>query len=140
MGRQFHSVRVDRSGLPPVLDPGAPAVVYLNHSSWWDPLLMMWLGANAYPGREQYGPIEASQLQRYGFFKHLGVFGVEKGTASGARNFLRNGRELRSRRGAMLWLTPQGRFADVRERPVRFAPGLAHLAARLATEQRTVCP
>ncbi len=131
MGRQFHSVRVDLSGLPPVLDPGTSAVVYLNHSSWWDPLLMLWLGANAYPGRDQYGPIEASQLQRYGFFKHLGIFGVEKGTASGARVFLRTAQEVLSRRGAMLWLTPQGRFADARERPVRFAPGMAHLAARL---------
>jgi hypothetical protein len=131
MKRQFHAVRVDSCGLPPVLDPGTPAVVYLNHASWWDPLLMMWLGANAYPGRDQYGPIEAGQLQRYGFFKHLGVFGVEKGTASGARVFLRTAQRVLSRPGAMLWLTPQGRFADVRERPARFAPGLAHLAARL---------
>ena len=91
--RQFHALRVDACGLPPELDPGTPAVVYLNHASWWDPLLMMWLGANVYPGRDQYGPIEASQLQRYGFFKHLGIFGVEKGTASGARVFLRTAQE-----------------------------------------------
>ena len=30
----------------------------------------------------------------------------------------------------MLWLTPQGCFADPRERPVRFKPGIGHLAAR----------
>jgi hypothetical protein len=29
----------------------------------------------------------------------------------------------------MLWLTPQGRFSDVRERPLRFQAGLGHLAA-----------
>jgi hypothetical protein len=30
----------------------------------------------------------------------------------------------------MIWMTPQGRFADVRERPLSFASGLAHLARR----------
>ena len=31
----------------------------------------------------------------------------------------------------MLWVTPQGRFADPRERPLTFKPGLAALAARV---------
>ena len=31
----------------------------------------------------------------------------------------------------MLAVTPQGRFADPRERPARFQPGLGHLAARV---------
>lgn len=48
-----------------------------------------------------------------------------------ARSFLRHSESLLSQEGSMLWLTPQGRFADIRERPVRFAPGLAHLATRL---------
>jgi hypothetical protein len=91
---------------------------------------MMWLGRRCYPGRSQYGPIEASQLERYSFFKYLGVFGIEKGTVSGARRFLRVSEAILARDGAMIWLTPQGRFADVRERPSSFASGLAHLALR----------
>ena len=31
----------------------------------------------------------------------------------------------------MLWVTPQGRFVDVRERPLVFKPGLAALAAKV---------
>jgi hypothetical protein len=31
----------------------------------------------------------------------------------------------------MLWITAQGRFADVRERPLRLRSGVGHLAARL---------
>ena len=128
--QNFHAIRVLRSGRPPVVPEGRPLVVYLNHASWWDPLMMMWLGSRCYPGRPQYGPIEAAQLERYSFFKYLGVFGIEKGSVSGARRFLRVSEGLLSQEGAMIWLTPQGRFADVRERPLAFASGLAHLAAR----------
>jgi hypothetical protein len=83
------------------------------------------------PKRIHFGPIEDGQMKRYGFFKWIGIFGVEKGTASGARRFLRIAQGLLARPESVLWLTPQGRFADVRERPVRFAPGLSHLAARM---------
>ncbi len=129
--RHFHAVRLELGCSAPQVPLGTPLIVYVNHASWWDPLVMMWLGARCYPGRPQYGPIEAVQLERYGIFKSLGVFGVEKGTSAGARAFLRTSESLLARPGTMLWLTPQGRFADVRERPVRLAAGIAHLAARM---------
>ena len=130
LGTHFHAVRLAIDGLPPSVEFERPLVVYLNHASWWDPLMMMWLARQCYPGRPQYGPIEAEQLKRYGFFKHLGVFGVEKGTVLGAKNFLRISDTILAQRGSMIWMTPQGRFADVRERPLSFASGLAHLAKR----------
>ena len=129
--RHFHLVHLATGGGPPQIDPEHPFIVYLNHASWWDPLLMLWLGARLYPGRHQYGPMDAAQLERYSFFKRLGVFGVRQGGGMSARSFLRNSESLLRQPGTMLWLTPQGRFADIRERPVRFAPGLAHLATRL---------
>lgn len=131
LSRHFHALRMASGGGAPEVPFSDPLVVYLNHASWWDTLLMMWLGRRLYPNRPQYGPIDAAQLERYGIFKSLGVFGVEKGTASGARKFLRVSSEVLKQDGAMLWLTPQGRFSDVRERPVRFAAGIAHLALRM---------
>ena len=129
--RHFHRVHLATGGEPPPIAAGHPLIVYLNHASWWDPLLMLWLGARLYPDRRQYGPMDAAQLERYSFFKRLGVFGVPRGGSMSARSFLRYSEALLSQEGTMLWLTPQGRFADIRERPVRFAPGLAHLATRL---------
>ena len=131
LGGQFRAVRLSRRGWQPSEGAPRPLVVYLNHASWWDPLLALWLATRFMPGRMHFGPIEDGQMQRYGFFKWIGIFGVEKGTASGARRFLRMAQALLARRDAVLWLTPQGRFADVRERPVRFASGLSHLAARM---------
>lgn len=131
LGRQFRAVRLSVRGWRPTEGAPGPLVIYLNHASWWDPLLALWLAMRFLPGRIHFGPIEDGQMKRYGFFKWIGIFGVEKGTGSGARRFLRIAQGLLARPKAVLWLTPQGRFADVRERPVHFAPGLSHLAARI---------
>jgi 1-acyl-sn-glycerol-3-phosphate acyltransferase len=57
------------------------------------------------------------------------VFPVEQGTVLGAKQFHRAGRDVLSRDGATLWVTPQGRFVDPRDRDVSFAAGLAGLVA-----------
>ncbi len=64
-------------------------------------------------------------------FRKLGFFGVEQGTRRGAIQFLRTAENILHDPNSLLVITPQGRFADVRERPVRFAAGLGHLATRV---------
>ena len=88
------------------------------------------LAAEAMPEREHYAPMDAAALARYGILKRLGVFGVEMKSARGAAQFLRKSLAI-LRTGGVLWVTPQGRFADVRERPLAFKPGLAALAVRV---------
>ncbi|MFP3944947.1 MAG: lysophospholipid acyltransferase family protein, partial [Alphaproteobacteria bacterium] len=63
--------------------------------------------------------------------KRLGIFGVEQESPRGAAQFLTVSKGILSRPGTMIWLTPEGHFTDVRCRPVRFQPGLAHLAREL---------
>ena len=127
--RHFHAVR--RSGPPPRIPAGAALVVYCNHPSWWDPMLAIHLAATLFPARTHHGPIDAAALRRYPFFRRLGFFGVQPGVA-GARRFLRVAGALVERPGSALWITPEGRFTDPRQRPVRLRPGLGRLAARLA--------
>lgn len=83
------------------------------------------------PDRQHYAPIEAEQLQRYGVLRRLGFFGVEKGTVRGAAQFLRVATAVLAESTAVLWITAQGRFADVRERPLRLESGVEHLARRM---------
>lgn len=137
--KHFHAVRVLREAAPPP-DDGRPLVVYLNHASWWDPLTCLLLAEEYFPRRTGYAPIEAVMLERYRILSRIGLFGIEPGTARGARDFLRtagailspNTDSTPSHRRA-LWLTPQGRFADPRERPVQLQRGLASLT-RLVPE------
>lgn len=126
----FHALRILRSGLQSELNPAGPLVVVTNHPSWWDPVISALLSGR-YSERRVFAPIDAKALETYRFFKKLGFFGVEQGTARGAVTFLRvAGRVLREP-DAILWVTAQGRFTDPRQRPVRLMPGLGHALARI---------
>jgi 1-acyl-sn-glycerol-3-phosphate acyltransferase len=130
LARHFHAVLLSRQSAAE-FPPGAPVIAYLNHASWWDPLTCLLLADAAFPGRRSFAPMDEAQLARYGVFRKLGMFGVAPGTARGAKVFLRVGARVLSEPDSMLWVTPQGRFADARERPLRFAGGLAALARRV---------
>jgi 1-acyl-sn-glycerol-3-phosphate acyltransferase len=124
--RHFHSLRVSRASVLP-LKTDQPLVIYSNHASWWDPLVALLLANEFLPGQRVFAPIDAVALKRYGFFKRLGAFGVEQGTQRGAVQFLRVARTILQQPENTLWLTPQSRFADARERPVSFKAGIGHL-------------
>ena len=127
--KHFHSLRILERGLPP-RDCASPLVIYLNHASWWDPLVCLLLSREFFADRTSFAPIDAPMLERYGFFRHLGFFGVEQDTPRGALTFLRTAHALLASAHNAVWLTPQGRFMDVRERPLRLKDGLGALATR----------
>jgi 1-acyl-sn-glycerol-3-phosphate acyltransferase len=129
--RHFHAVRVAHAERFKGIT--GPLIVYANHSSWWDPMVSILLAAELMPKRKHYAPMDSAALEKYGILKRLGIFPVEATTARGAVQFLRTGEAILEA-GGVLWVTPQGRFADVRERPLEFKAGMAALAARVASE------
>lgn len=126
--RHFHAVRVSNAAAFTSLAPG-PLIVYANHSSWWDPMVCVLLAQRCMPRRRHFAPMDADALERYSILKRIGIFGVEMKTARGAAQFLRTGLAI-LKAGGVLWITPQGRFADARD-PLIFKPGMAALAARV---------
>ena len=128
--RHFHAVRIAHPERFKGLD--GPLIVYANHTSWWDPMVCVLLADEMMPERRHYAPMDAAALERYGILKLLGIFPVEMKTPRGAVQFLRTGEAI-LKSGGVLWVTPQGRFADPRERPLEFKPGMAALAARVAS-------
>jgi 1-acyl-sn-glycerol-3-phosphate acyltransferase len=129
MAGSFRAVRLSRPGLPD-LPQDRPLVVYSNHPSWWDPAFYIVLHSRLFPNREGYGPMDVAMLRRYGFFRRIGIFGVEQDSRAGALRFLSTARHILSDPRRMLWITAQGRFADPRERPLALRTGVAHLMAR----------
>ncbi|RXH56789.1 lysophospholipid acyltransferase family protein [Granulicella sibirica] len=132
--RNFHGVRV--RGADQFTATTGPLIVYANHSSWWDPMVLILLAARMMPQRRHYAPMDARALKRYKILSYLGIFGVELESARGAVQFLRTGAAALSS-GGVMWITPQGKFVDTRVRPLTFKPGLAGLAARAADENGT---
>lgn len=134
IARHFHSLRVSKADLPFVRSD-LPLVAFTNHASWWDPLVGLVLKHEFYPERTAFMPIDAAALNRYKIFGKLGFFGVEQDNRRGAAQFLRAAESILTNSSSLLALTPQGKFGDVRERPVQFRPGLGHLAARVEHAQ-----
>jgi 1-acyl-sn-glycerol-3-phosphate acyltransferase len=129
IARHFHGLRLLKSAPPPP-DQGQPMVFFCNHPSWWDPMVALHLAQTLYPQQAAYGPMAAETLRKYPFLGRLGFFPVQRESARGARRFLEQAAIILGRPNHALWLTPQGRFTDVRQRPVRFAAGLGHLAVQ----------
>lgn len=132
IGKKFCALRVERAGvglLRSVAGIDGPLIVAANHVGWWDPLTMLTLHEALLSGRSMRAPMDAEQLERFGLFRRLGVFGIdpddpaslEKMREEMAAYFARADRPT-------LWITPQGRFADVRE-PIVVRPGVSRLAA-----------
>ena len=127
--KHFHAVRLSRSSAPMPAN-GEPILVVLNHPSWWDPLSGIVL-SNVCADRDHFAAIDAVAMNRYAFFKRLGFVGVDQRSLRGAVEFLRIGQTILSETGRVFWVTAQGRFTDVRERPLNLRSGVGHLAARL---------
>ncbi|MEA1833569.1 lysophospholipid acyltransferase family protein [Methylobacterium durans] len=125
--RNLNALRLARWGRPDGLAHPGPIVVYCNHPAWWDAATLILLGARLFPRRIHHAPFDADALKRYGVFRRMGAFGVDLDSHRGAAQFLAASRAVLGRPGRMLWITAQGRFADVRARPLALRPGVARL-------------
>lgn len=127
--RHFHALYLlNRISLKPL--EGWPVLVCLNHPSWWDPLLALYLSQRFFPERSHYGPIASVGLSKYRFFERLGFFGIDPQSRAGASRFLQIGQAVSECPDCALWVTVQGHFTDVRIRPVRIQSGVGHLTHR----------
>jgi 1-acyl-sn-glycerol-3-phosphate acyltransferase len=127
--RHMNALRVASWGMPAVPASG-PVIVYSNHPAWWDAALYIIAADRFFPACESYAPIDAAMLRQYGIFGRIGAFGVDLDSPRGAADFLRIGAEILSSPNRALWITAQGRFSDVRERPLGLKPGVARLIER----------
>ena len=141
MRRHFHGLRILADGADGRGHPdlgGEPALLYTNHPGWWDPLVFFTVADTLWPGRKNYGPIDAAALEKYRFLGRIGLVGIEPGPRRGAARFLRDARAAGRRGDVIFWVTAQGEFADPRDRPVVMRPGVAHAAA--ANDRGVVVP
>lgn len=131
--KRFHGMRIlraDTAALAALEGHRGPAIVLMNHPSWWDPLVGVVLATNFTPTRVPCAPIDRVQLERFGFFRRLGLFGIDpldsQGAAAMAGHVLDRFEQTPR---STLWITPQGRFTDVR-RPIELRAGAALIAAK----------
>lgn len=131
--KRFHAMRLAEDALPSGLDSDPrPLLVALSHSSWWDPIAAVLLKSALFPSRSSCSPMDRAQLERFGFFRRLGIFGIEPDDPHAMGPMVGYIEErMREHPRPSLIITPQGRFADPRS-PLEVRPGLAMVAARLS--------
>jgi len=140
--RRFHAVRIlkgDGERLASLDGLLQPVIALQSHASWWDPLIALVLWNRYLGSRDLLMPMDAEQLARFGFFRRLGVFGIEPddpASLEAMRRYVLDRFEDTDRRPT-LGLTPQGRFTDPRE-PIRLRPGAAAIAAASPRPPRVV--
>ncbi len=109
--------------------PAGPVIIYLNHPSWWDPIVCAEIARRLLPGRKHRAPISEASLKEYRFFRKMGMFPVEQESPRGAVQFLRAAGSVLAANG-VLWITAQGHFTDARVRPLELKGGLGKLVQR----------
>ena len=125
--RHMNALRLARWGAPATVEAGTPLVVYCNHPAWWDAAILIVIGDRLFADRACYAPFDEAMLERYGIFRRIGAFPVDLESRRGAAQFLTAARAVMSGPGRALWVTAQGRFSDVRARPLGLKGGIARV-------------
>ncbi len=104
----------------------SPVIAYMNHSAWWDAVIPVHLSHDLFR-REIHALMEAAQIRRYPFFRHLGCFGpADSGVAESRAVAAYAANVLRTGKSPILWICPQGALLPSHI-PLEFRSGLARI-------------
>ena len=134
--RRFARVRVHGLERVRALSAAGPLLVVSNHTSWWDPLLVLHASQHLI-GADGHALMDAENLRKLPFFALVGAFGVDLDDPSDGAAVIRYAARLLDREGRLVWIFPQGRERPVTERPLGFRPGSAEIA-RVSVRATTV--
>lgn len=111
------------------LDSSLPVIMYANHSNWWDGFIAYFL-TNRYLQRDDYLMMDIKQMKNYSFFKHIGVFSVDREVPAEAVRSLNYAAELLKDTSRYLWIFPQGDMTPQDRRPLKFFSGITKIAEK----------
>lgn len=141
VSKRFYALRVDAGTHGLLADSDShsgPLLCVMNHSSWWDPITGLVLQSCYLPSRSMLAPMDRAQLERFWFFRYLGMFGISPdnpASLEAMRDYLSEW-FAREQHGTV-WLTPQGDFQDPRDELV-VRPGASALAAALGERTKVI--
>lgn len=108
-------------------EPGG-TLFLANHSCWWDLFLAHFL--NEQIPVDGFGMMEHFNLIRFGFFRRIGAFSVDRTDPGSVRASLDYAVGLLRGPRAGVWMFPQGRIVGNDVRPLGFQEGLRVLVRR----------
>jgi 1-acyl-sn-glycerol-3-phosphate acyltransferase len=112
-----------------------PVLGVLNHSTWWDALVVLWL-SEILLGVDGYALMDAENLRRLPFFTRVGAFGVDLADPRDGARSIRYAVRLLSAPRKAVWVFPEGRERSPFE-PLELQAGAAQMA-RVAKKARVM--
>lgn len=136
--RNFHSFNVQNLHELKFSDKSVPLIIYANHSSWWDGLILFeLLKSNDF---DSYVLMEEKQLKKYRLFRKLGAFSIVRENSRKSIESLNYAIKVLSEgRNKTLLIFPQGEIFSNDKRPLEFFNGLAFLVERLKNSAIIPC-
>lgn len=122
--RKFRSFHI-RGELDPVSSKSESLLYIMNHSSWWDGLMMYFATQKRSIG-DHYMMMEQRQLEKYAFFRKVGAYSINRDHPGDIRASFRYTSEL-LKAGKRPWMFPQGAIFHLENRPMVFQPGVGLL-------------
>ena len=126
----FHQIHAQ--GLEPLraslADEVGGTLFLANHSCWWDLFLVHFLNESI--PVDGYGMMEHFNMVRFGFFRRIGAFSVDRTDPASVRASLEYAAGLLRAPRSGVWIFPQGKIETNDARPLTFQPGIRALVRR----------
>lgn len=126
--RSFHSIMLSRQS---AALPQEGSIVLLNHSSWWDPLVLFYCNQAIWK-KDAVAMMGIEGLQRFPFFRRLGAFSVDPRSSKSVMESL-NYSAAQLENNKHVFLFPQGEESPLEKRPLQFFSGAGYLKQKVPT-------
>ncbi len=111
------------------LKPDNPVIFYMNHTCWWDPLIVFYLSVMRWK-YDGYAVMDLLQLTKYRFFRKFGVFSIDRQNGREALKSIEFAAKLLDRKERCLWIFPQGEMHPSNYRPIKFYSGISRIISK----------
>ncbi|MGD7043929.1 lysophospholipid acyltransferase family protein [Jeotgalibacillus proteolyticus] len=105
--------------------PAGPKLYSMNHSSWWDGLLIFYLNKQVLK-EDAYALMSKKGLEEFRFFGRIGAFGVDPASPKDLLRSLTVASTLLEEKKSV-WIFPQGKEEHIEKRPFTYMNGPAYL-------------
>jgi len=107
-----------------------PAIIYSNHSNWWDGLIAFYLSRSRW-NINAYLMMDEEQMKKYAFFKWIGAFSVNRSIPNEAMESVNYAASLLKNENSALWIYPQGLMQPNDYRPIKFYSGISRIIDKM---------
>ena len=122
--RRFKNIRVHQLYQP---GPESKTIYYLNHTSWWDGLIPLWLNRKLFRQNAQ-AMMEDKQMIKHPFFRKIGAFSVNLEDPRSAIRSMRYAVESIKRENSCLFIYPEGKIIPFSTLKPEFKKGLGWIS------------